>query len=94
MNLYLLSQNDNTGYDTYDCVVVAARSPREASLIHPSGAGWIDGAWRDRRNNGEIYEYTGSTWANNPANVRIERIGTALTSVRKPGIVLASFHAG
>ncbi len=42
MNLYLLSQNVNDGYDTYDSCVVAAESADEARTITPSsfGYGW------------------------------------------------------
>ncbi len=36
MNLYLLSQNVNDGYDTYDSCVVAAESSDEARTITPS----------------------------------------------------------
>ena len=45
MNLYLLSQTDNNGYDTYDSCVVAAESEREAAKIAPGD--WADGwsAW-------------------------------------------------
>jgi hypothetical protein len=37
MNLYLISQNVNNDYDTYDAAVVAANSEDEARLIHPCG---------------------------------------------------------
>ena len=40
MNLYLISQNVNNNYDTYNSAVVAAESVDAARLIHPSG---IDG---------------------------------------------------
>jgi hypothetical protein len=36
MNLYLISQNVNTGSDTYDSAVVAALSEDDARAIHPS----------------------------------------------------------
>lgn len=36
MNLYLLSQNINTGYDTYDSCVVAAKNEDSARHISPS----------------------------------------------------------
>lgn len=37
MNLYLISQDVYTGYDTYDSAVVAADTEEEARLIHPAG---------------------------------------------------------
>ena len=35
MNLYLISQNRNNGYDTYDSAVVAAESEEKARMIRP-----------------------------------------------------------
>ena len=37
MNLYLLTQDEETGYDTFDSVVVAALTGEQAKKIHPSG---------------------------------------------------------
>ena len=47
MNLYLLTQDEVTGYDTYDSVVVAAESEEEAKGIHPCAIlGWrSSGDW-------------------------------------------------
>jgi hypothetical protein len=36
MNLYLVSQDINTGYDTYDSMIVSAESEIDARNIHPS----------------------------------------------------------
>lgn len=36
MNIYLLSQTENTGYNTYDSCVVIANNEEEAKLIHPA----------------------------------------------------------
>lgn len=47
MNLYLLTQEEVTGYATYDSVVVAAESDEEAKGIHPCTIlGWrSSGDW-------------------------------------------------
>ena len=37
MNLYLISQEVNNGYDTYDQAVVCAESAEKAVLISPDG---------------------------------------------------------
>ena len=37
MNLYLISQNKNVNYDTFDSAIVAARTNKEARMIHPDG---------------------------------------------------------
>lgn len=78
MKLYLLSQIENRGYDTYDSAIVAARDDEGARKIHPDPRGWKD-----------PYE----TWANKPENVSVELIGTAKPGT-KPGVILASFNAG
>ena len=36
MNLYLISQNHNNDYDTYDSAVVVAESAESAKRMHPS----------------------------------------------------------
>ncbi len=37
MKIYLLSQNDNCGYNTYDSMVVCADSEDDAKMIMPDG---------------------------------------------------------
>ncbi len=45
MNLYLISQDVNTEYDTYDAAVVAAASEKSAQKKHPGGGGSDFGSW-------------------------------------------------
>jgi hypothetical protein len=94
MKIYLLTQTENRGWDTYDSCVVVARSPDEARLMHPRG----DSAW-----NGNRWAYTDGTdhsiwageagWAYHPDNVTVEEIGYALADTA-PKVVCASFCAG
>lgn len=80
MNLYYLSQNDETGYDTYDSCVVAAESEEAARLIRPDG--------------GDNWESMfGSSWARYPNLVKVELIGVAVEGI-KSGVIIASFNAG
>ena len=81
MNLYLISQNRNRGYDTYDSAVVAALSEAEAREIHP-------GAWQD-----DAWGRSNSTWANSPEDVVVQQIGAALPGIQA-GQIVASFNAG
>ena len=37
LKLWLISQEENTEWDTYDSAVVAARTEEEARLINPGG---------------------------------------------------------
>ena len=62
MNIYLLTQTDNGGYDTYDSCVVIAASEREAKNIDPSGEGWSS-------------EF--SSWASSPDKVEASLIGVS-----------------
>lgn len=79
MNIYLLSQHDRKGYDTYDSCVVYAESEELAQLIMPDGyatfGGWLN------------------TWASSPENVDVTYIGKAFEGAQA-GVVLASFNAG
>lgn len=46
MKLWLIEQNINNGYDTYDSAVVAAKTEEEARNIHPRGDNeWSDYCW-------------------------------------------------
>lgn len=51
MNLYLISQDENTGYDTYDSAVVAAETAEDAAKIHPDGS---FGSWAKRPENVKV----------------------------------------
>jgi hypothetical protein len=95
MGLYLLTQTQNKGYDTYDsCVVVGAR-PEEARRVHPRGDRvWDGGAWVYEDGNRVEYwvAYTGS-WVRDIEAVTVTYLGVADASL-KPGVVCASFNAG
>jgi len=79
LNLYLISQDEESGYDTYDSAVVCAANKDEAIKIHPGGK------WSDNK-----HDYI---WASSPSNVQAKLIGVASKSMAK-GVVLASFNAG
>lgn len=78
--LWLISQDENENYDTYDSAVVAAATEQEARETHPSGdpADW-----------GKSY----SGWCKSPDQVKATLIGVASRGVQ-PGVVIASFNAG
>lgn len=79
MNLYLISQDENGGYDTYDSAVVCADSERDASQIHPG----INELW------GDVH----SSWASTPDNVKVELIGVADNNLEAESVICASFNA-
>ena len=80
MKLFLLTQTKEVGYDTYDSVVVAAKSEELAKYIHPETY------------NKEPWTSDSGTWCSKPSQVTVELIGTALRGT-KPGVILASFNA-
>ncbi len=79
MKLYKLSQNENTGYDTYDSMVVCAKDADEARNIHP------ENYWKQE---GGIH----GVWCM-PEKVKVEYIGEAASNVAA-GVVCASFNPG
>lgn len=78
MRLWLISQNDNTNYDTFDSAIVAAETEDDARMIKPCSRDWGD-RW--------------SSWARSPDKVSVEEIGTAKDGTER-GVILASFNAG
>jgi len=78
MKLYLLSQDVNDDYDTYDSCVVAAENEEEAKMMHPAG---------ENRNIHSVF-----TWCNMPDAVRCKYIGEAAENIEK-GVICASFNA-
>lgn len=84
MNLYLLTQGDNTGYDTYDSCVVVAKNEDEAKKIHPSGDD--EQSWKTDK----IFR----SWANSPDTVEAELIGKAVKGSVSGTVICSSFNAG
>lgn len=83
MNLYLISQTEVTGYDTYSDAVVAAKSAKRASAIHPRG------------NNEGWKEDVAPSWCSSPMLVKVEYLGKACKAQsRKEGVICASFRSG
>jgi len=84
MKIYLITQNEQNGYDTYDSAVVCAENEEEARGIHPGP--WVE--------NGEPWpQYYYRTWASNPDVVVVKYLGEAIEGMEK-GVVVASFNAG
>lgn len=86
MNIYLLTQDLVTGYDTYDSMIVAAESEEEAVKIHPD----YD---LDLERFKAVKDYP--TWPsyNDIDKIIVIFIGVAAENIKK-GVILASFNAG
>jgi hypothetical protein len=83
MKLFLISQTENQGYDTYDSAVVCAPDEDAARMMDPGGI------------NGELANFDKklSSWCTSADNVTVELIGDAAPHV-PVGVVCASFNAG
>ncbi len=79
MNLYLISQNKETGYDTYDSAVVAAPNEQAAAETHPSTA--------------LVIRWNSGSWCSAPKYVEVELLGKAKPGT-EAGVICASFNAG
>ena len=95
MNLYLISQDINDDYDTYDSAVVAAKSPSDAKNIHPSSpvTHATDGEWMGAYANGEEYQADSTDWVPYSRIDSIDVVYLGKTRLER-GVVLASFNAG
>lgn len=80
MKLWLLTQNEANGWDTYDSMVVAAATEEEAKDITPPNFSWPEG-WAE------------GVWASSPEFVKAVCIGEASKHV-EAGVVLASYNNG
>jgi hypothetical protein len=67
MKLYLLSQGENNGYDTYDSMVVAAESEDAARQMHP-GNEWGWNVWANSPEQVDV-EYLGEAAPESEAGV-------------------------
>lgn len=98
MKLWLISQRDNNGYDTYDSAVVAAETEEEARCIHPDNWGsgdarivWNGLQWMWHLSDGRVLNYGCNSWTI-PDRVSVEFLADGYTG--SAGCVLASFNAG
>jgi len=84
MNLYLISQDENTGYDTYDSAVVCAPDEETARGMDPqTGEPVIFDP--DKR---MMWD-----WCSSPDKVKVKLIGLAMWDLPQ-GVVCSSYNAG
>ena len=80
MKLFLISQNQNRGYDTYDSAVVAAPDEETARNMNPENGKPM-----------EKWDKDYSTWCSGPEHVKVIYLGEAVDS--EQGVECASFNA-
>ena len=96
MKLWLISQDVNNRWDTYDSAVVAAETEDEARNIYPdkwdsSPKRWNGSKWLWYLEDGRVLDYGSRTWAS-PDNVSVQFLADGYEG--PAGTVCASFNAG
>lgn len=84
MKLYLISQSENNGYDTYDSAVVCAPSEEVARSMYPSNGSDITSP----KNKWDFCD-----WIDDPSLVAVEYLGDAEPNAIQR-VICASFNAG
>ena len=82
MKLWILTQDEVDGYDTFDSCVVCANNEYDARQIHPCEK------YFDRN-----FSWGTRGWATSPENVKARCIGKAI-GVSAGDVVLTSYNAG
>ena len=80
MKLYLISQNQNQKWDTYDLAVVCAPDEDTARIIHPNGTLMLK-------------EWESHSWCESPEYVSVKYIGEAADNL-EIGVVCSSCDTG
>lgn len=99
LNLYIISQSINTGYDTFDGAVVAAPDMETARRMHPEKCPvtkeirYIPSQLTNIPGY-EDYKLGESDWVTDPEDVVVEFIGVAEPFITHPTIISASYNAG
>jgi len=103
MKIYKLSQNINTGYDTYSDCIVIAENEEEAKRTHPSIYDFKKLFYNEEKkqfwnfysgsDETYLFEDEYGTWTNDLDKIKVEYIGEAKEGSEKD-LVCASFHAG
>lgn len=95
LKLWLIEQEQNGGYDTYDSAIVAAYTEEAAKTIHPQGP---ERRFKEDRETSppELgqWGYSYGTWAHHPDHVKATRVGNAHQSISEGDVLCASFNAG
>jgi hypothetical protein len=87
MKLWLLSQDVNINYDTYDSCVVVEETAEKAKRVHPNG-------FLRANEKGEFGYPYGSDWVISVENVNAKYIGEADSDLKAGDVICASYNAG
>lgn len=95
MKLWLIWQNENNDYDTFDSAVVAAETEEEARYIYPGSWNhnvyWNGNNWEALTVSGDVYTPGRQTWTL-PKNIKAKYLGDGYEG--PAGAICSSFNAG
>jgi hypothetical protein len=94
--LFLISQNTVSGYDTFDDAVVVAVDEEGAKHVSPCDYYvWKDNDWHFKFDDGttKAEPYHGYSWCQ-PKDVTATWVGVAAANLKLGEVVCASFNAG
>ena len=95
MKLWLISQSENNGWDTFDSAVVAAETEEAARHTYPTGDWgnkiWNGSKWLWHLEDGRIVDYYSSDWVS-PDHVEVQFLADGYDG--PAGVILGSFNAG
>ena len=93
MNIYLVTQDKNNDYDTYDSFVCYAETEDEARVMAPSEYYiWKNDTWNFVYLDGSYKPSRFDSWCY-PKYVEVTLVGSTNEDVES-GVILASFNAG
>lgn len=96
MNLYLISQTVNPGYDTFDSAVVVAESEEVARSIHPDGTVLDETtkqySWCSKKD--VMVHLIGTASEEILSLIKNETARTKIVTDGVSGIICASYNAG
>jgi len=91
MYIYLIDQNVNSEWYSYDSAVVAAPDIETAKFTHPDNKSiWNGKTWVDKKTQEKSFEY--ERWCS-PSYVDVRLIGMASRKTQ-PGVICTAFIAG
>jgi hypothetical protein len=94
MKLWLISQDVNRDYDTYDSAVVAAETEDAARRTDPGQSRqWVRNAWHRRWQDGSVDIGGHAAWVDDLDQITVKLIGEAAPGI-EAGVICASFNAG
>ncbi len=94
MNIYLITQETNIGYDTFDSAVVIADNEEQASKVNPLSVTYPkDNNISDTEEDGTFIKRS-SSWARNAKDVKVKLLGSYLGEEKRAVAIVSSYNAG